>query len=126
MNSAEAAELIGALHGAYPGTYFDGAVGETFANSFITNDYLPTRQAVAQWINTMDRFPTVAELNGLVRRIKGNNEPAALVEPIGERNIERARAAFENGYRRAREKAGDDPESIEQKLANRRTRPVDV
>jgi len=39
MTSTEAAELITVLHGAYPGTYFDGPVAETFANSFITNDY---------------------------------------------------------------------------------------
>lgn len=118
MNSAEAADLISRLHGAYPGTYFDGPVAETFANSFITNDYEPSRQAVMHWINTMDRFPTVAELNREVRRIKQANEEArALPAPPPEKpDLKVAREAFARGYRMARERAGDTDEEIERKL----------
>lgn len=126
MTHSEAAELIAALHGAFPKTYFDDAVGEMFANSFVLDDYEASKQAVVHWVQTMDRFPTIAELRRDTRRIKGQNEPAALQAPVEERDIKKARDAFESGYRRARERAGDDPESIEQKLADRRTRPVDV
>lgn len=120
MNSAEAAELISTLHGAYPGTYFDGPVAETFANSFITNDYEASKQAISEWVATVDRFPTIAELNRTIRRIKGTDVPDNVrqlsrpEEPIDARVAARA---FERGYRQSRVRAGDTEAEIESKLS---------
>lgn len=119
MNSAEAADLISRLHGAFPGTYFDEPVAEAFANSFITNDYDVSKQAVANWINTMERFPTIAELNREIRRLRQADEEAhALPAPAPAKpDLNVARAAFARGYRMARERAGDTDDEIERKLA---------
>ena len=126
MNSAEAADLISRLHGAFPGTYFDGPVAEAFANSFITNDYEFASQAVTEWINTMERFPTIAELNRTMRRLRGADEDAhALPAPEPEKpNLEVARAAFARGYRMARERAGDTDDEIERKLTGHLNRYI--
>jgi hypothetical protein len=119
MNSTQAASLVAILHGAYPGTYMDGAVGETFMNSFITNDYDASKAAISEWVNTMDRFPTIAELNRTIRRIKGTDVPDNVRqlpqkdEPV---DVKMAAAAFERGYRRSREKLGDTEEMIQKKL----------
>ena len=120
MTSTEAAELITILHGAYPGTYFDGPVAETFANSFVTNDYAFSKQAVHEWVSTMDRFPTIAELNRHIRRLKGTDVPDNIRqlprkdEPV---DVKIAAAAFERGYRRAREQAEDAEADIARKLS---------
>jgi len=120
VTSAEAASLLDILHGAYPGTYFDGPVAETFSNSFITNDYAASHQAVTEWVNTMDRFPTIAELNRTIRRLKGTDVPdnvrqlARKDEPV---DVEVAAAAFSRGYRQSRVRAGDTEEEIEAKLS---------
>ena len=116
MTSNEAAELISILHGAYPGTYFDGPVAETFANSFITNDYGYSKQAIHEWVNTMDRFPTIAELNRHIRRLKGDDTPAIPQESSQPVDRNAARQAFTNGYRRARVHAGDSDPEIQAKL----------
>ena len=119
MNSIEASELINQLRGAYPGTFFDGPVAETFGNSFITNDYEFSKQAVNEWVATMDRFPTIAELNRTIRRLKGTDVPdnvrqlARRDEPV---DVEVAAAAFSRGYRQSRARAGDTDEEIEAKL----------
>jgi hypothetical protein len=119
MTSAEAASLLDILHGAYPGTYFDGPVAETFSNSFITNDYSASKQAVTEWVNTMDRFPTIAELNRTIRRLKGETDN---VRALPSRDIvvdvEVAARAFSDGYRRSRAKLGDTDEQIDTKLSD--------
>lgn len=118
MSSAEAASLIAVLHGAYPGTYFDGAVGDVFANSLITNDYESSRRAVNEWVTSMDRFPTIAELNRVVRRIKEHTEEQTRALPAPERTLDRAgaAAAFRHGYHQARVRAGDAEHEIEAKV----------
>jgi hypothetical protein len=120
MNSAQAAELIKTLHGSYPGTYFDGAVAEAFANSFITNDYAAAKPAVQEWVATMERFPTIAELNRMIRRIRDDQAPSnvyQLAAPEYARNTNDARSAFARGYRQSRVRAGDTELEIEAKLA---------
>ena len=118
MTSAEAASLLDILHGAYPGTYFDGPVAETFSNSFITNDFLASRQAVNEWVNTMDRFPTIAELNRMIRRLKGGDDNVrALPSREVVVDVEVAAQAFSDGYRRSRAKLGDTDSQIEEKLS---------
>lgn len=120
MNSSQAADLISILHGAYPGTYFDGPVAETFSNSFMTNDFEASKQAITEWVNTMDRFPTIAELNRTIRRIRGHDVPdnvrqlPSKDEPI---DVEVAARAFERGYRQSRVRAGDSDPEIEAKLS---------
>jgi hypothetical protein len=119
MNSSQAADLISILHGAYPGTYFDGPVAETFSNSFITNDYEASAQAVQEWVNTMDRFPTIAELNRTIRRIRGATEDSIpqLPRPEEPVDVKVAARAFERGYRQARGRLGDTDAQIDEKLA---------
>lgn len=119
MNSSQAADLISILHGAYPGTYFDGPVADTFSNSFITNDYDASAQAVQEWVNTMDRFPTIAELNRTIRRIKGHADDNVrqLPRPDEPVDVKVAAAAFERGYRQARARLGDTDDQIDEKLA---------
>lgn len=120
MTSIEAAQLINMLHGAYPGTYFDGPVAETFSNSFVTNDYEASKQAITEWVATMDRFPTIAELNRTIRRIKGTDVPdnvRQLSRPDEPIDVEVAARAFERGYRQSRVRAGDTDEEIEAKLS---------
>ena len=129
MTSAQAAELIQILHGSYPGTYFDGAVAESFANSFITNDYAASKPAVQQWVASMERFPTIAELNRTIRRIKDEQMPdnvRQLAAPEYPRNTDIARAAFARGYRQSRVRAGDTDPEIDEKLAKIHARTPDV
>jgi hypothetical protein len=119
MTSAEAAQLLAVLHGAYPGTYFDGAVGEVFANSFLTNDYGYANLAVSEWVQTMDRFPTIAELNRTIRRLKDDAEGNVRQLHPGNviATVEVAERAFREGYRISRMRAGDSEEEMEAKLA---------
>ena len=126
MTSSEAAELITILHGAYPSVYFDGPVADTFANSFVTNEYASSKVAVNEWVQTMERWPTIAELNRMVRRIRGeaDNARALNAAPLEKPNLEKAKAAFADGHRRSRERAGDTAEVIEQKLEAHMTRGI--
>jgi len=126
MTSTEAAELISALHGAYPGVYFDDPVAEAFGNSLITNEYRWAKQAVTEWINTMERFPTIAELNRNVRRLRDTDNERNALPPAAEPkpDVAVARAAFARGYRMARERAGDTEEQIERKLTGHLNRYV--
>lgn len=120
MNSAEAAQLLSTLHGAYPGTYFDGSVAETFSNSFITNDFEVAKAAVTDWVARVDRFPTIAELNALIRRLRGreteDDDRRELPAGNGPCTVDQAREAFSKSYRRARAELGDDNDTIEEKL----------
>lgn len=128
MTSSEAAELIGRLHGAFPNVFVDDAVAEMFANSFITNDYGYSKQAIHEWVQTMERFPTIAEINRIIRRLKNDEaERTALpAGPIGKPDLSAAKAAFASGYRRARGQAGDTEEEIERKLEAHMTRGIGV
>jgi hypothetical protein len=118
MTSQEAAQLLAVLHGAYPGTYFDGPVAEVFANSFLTNDYDHANAAVTSWVNTMERFPTIAELNREIRRLKGDSGERQLEARVPLATVEVAERAFRDGYRQARMRAGDTPEQIDAKLGD--------
>lgn len=123
MNSTEAAELLSILHGSYPGTYFDGDIADRFANSFITNDYEAAKAGVLQWTATVTHFPTIAELNMYITRMRNRNEERAADQralppgPPETADIDKAKAAFSGGYRQSRHKAGDTDEQIEEKLA---------
>lgn len=117
MNSTEAADIVEYLVGAYPGTYFKGPTAEVFVNSLLTNDRVAATDAAKQWVNTMDRFPTIAELNGVIRSMRsretGRSLPAA---PPNVATREQARDAFSRGYIRARSEAGESMEEIQPKL----------
>jgi hypothetical protein len=118
MTNTEAASIVAILHGAYPGTYFDGAVAEVFVNSLMMADFATAEQAVTEWVRSMDRFPTVADLNGSIRRIRQReSQDRELAKPqnkIADR--EQACEAFSRGYIRARTEAGEDLDTINEKL----------
>ena len=119
MTNTEAATIVAILHGAYPGTYFDGAVAEVFTNSLMTTDFEVAHQAANEWVQGTDRFPTLAELNGLIRRIRQRGNEREIERAVVEvATKEQAAAAFERGYTRARSEAGDDMDEISRKLRN--------
>jgi hypothetical protein len=118
VTNTEAASLIAILHGAYPGTYFDGAVAEVFTNSLMTSDYELANTVITEWVKTSDRFPTVAEINGAMRRHRDRaNQDRQLARPESRiAGKEEAAEAFSRGYIRARTEAGEAMEEIQPKL----------
>lgn len=117
MTPAQAAQLVAVLHGAYPGTYFDGPVAEVFVNSLQSSDYDIANEVVTEWVQRVDRFPTVAELNGAIHRRRQSARDNEL--PRGNyatADREQAIAAFSRGYIRARTEAGESMEEIQPKL----------
>lgn len=119
MTNTEAASIIAIFHGAYPNSYFDGAVAEVWTNSLLVSAYDPAHRAAMEWIQLHQHFPTVAEFNGAIRRMATNGSTKELprkAEPEHVVDIDAAKAAFTNGYRKARVKLGDDDPTIEKKL----------
>lgn len=118
MTNTEAASVVAILHGAYPGTYFDGAVAEVFTNSLLMSDFATAERAAIDWVRSMERFPTVAELNGSIRRIRERaSQDRELAKPENKvADREQARAAFMKSYTRARTEAGEDLDTINEKL----------
>lgn len=118
MNNTEAADIVEYLVGAYPGTYFNGPTAEVFVNSLKVTDFDIAKQAATEWVQSTDRFPTIAELNGAMRRIRDRaNQDREL--PRGRYEIaDRATAceAFSRSYIRARTEAGDSMDDIAPKL----------
>ena len=117
MTNNEAADIVEYLVGAYPGTYFQGPTAEVFVNSLSVSDYGVAKKAAIEWVQTMTVFPTVAQLNGAIRRLRGASEPGAIPERTTTATKEEAQRAFVEGYERARRQAGDTPEQIEAKIA---------
>jgi len=115
MTNSEASDIVEYLVGAYPGTYFQGPTAEVFVNSLSVSDYGVAKKAAIEWVQSMDVFPTVAQLNGTIRRLRGASEPAALREQTQVATKEQAQAAFLGGYRAARSQAGDSREEIDAK-----------
>jgi hypothetical protein len=118
MTHSEAEQLIAVLRGAYPGTYFDGAVAEVFTNSLMTSEYELAQSVITEWVNTTDRFPTVAEINGAMRRHRerSNGQRELPRNHYESADRERAAEAFSRGYIRARTEAGESMETIQPKL----------
>lgn len=118
MTNTEAAALVAILHGAYPGTYFDGAVAEVFTNSLLVANYDIAHTATMHWVNSMDRFPTIRELNGEMTRMRNReNENRELARPENKTaDKPQACEAFSRGYIRARTEAGEAMETIQPKL----------
>lgn len=119
MTNTEVAALVAVLHGAYPGTYFDGAVAEVFTNSMLTADYDVANAVITHWVGSMDRFPTVAELNGAMRRHRERASQDRQLPTRGEYKTadrEVAAEAFSRGYIRARTEAGEAMDTIQPKL----------
>ena len=116
MTSAEATAIFAVLHGAYPNTRLDDAVSHVWENSLLTADFATARQATAERDAREKWWPTVAEFNGNMRRIRETNNPPALPPTTRVANMQEAKAAFSDGYRHSRRKAGDTEEQIEEKL----------
>jgi hypothetical protein len=70
MNSIEAARVLAKFHGAYPRVEIDDAVAATWMNTLGTGDYGWAMSTADEWINTETWWPTVAEFNGLMRRLR--------------------------------------------------------
>jgi hypothetical protein len=119
VNNNEAANIVEYLVGAFPGTYFSGPTAEVFVNSLQTNEYENAQKAAVEWVNSMDRFPTIAELNRTIRRLKGEADNVRQLPRSRDEvaSIEVAIRAFSDGYRRQRARLGDSPDQIEEKLS---------
>jgi hypothetical protein len=116
MTNTEAASIIALFHGAFPSVFVDEAVVEFWANALATSDFPPARQAAIEWTTTMTRFPTVAEFRAEVRRIREKSKQWALPTDVVKPDISAAKAAFESGFRAAKQLAGADPDEIDTKL----------
>ena len=120
MTNSQAAELVALLHGAFPGSYFDGAVAEVFTNSLLTCDYERALEAVSTWCRTQTTWPTIVELNALMRRQSERAAEESNVRQLRPRDEmppkQIAAEAFARGYRKARREAGEDADETERKL----------
>jgi hypothetical protein len=115
VTNTEAAQLVAVLHGAYPNIRVDEALVETWTNVMTTMNYKAAQQAVTEWISSQTKFPTIAEINGAVRRIAtGGPKPLPAGVKVADRAT--AQAAFAIGYERSRTELGDTPEQIDKKL----------
>lgn len=79
MTPEHAAEVLVALHGAYPRVEIDEAVALVWKNSLSSTDREWAMKAAQEWIATQTWFPTVAEFNSLVTRLRqvdANERPA--------------------------------------------------
>jgi hypothetical protein len=70
MSPTQAAQVLAALHGAYPRVELDDAIAAVWQNTLAVTEYDVAMQAVAQWINESRFWPSVAEINGLITSIK--------------------------------------------------------
>lgn len=116
MTNTETASLLAEFHGAFPNVYVDEAVAEVWANALALTDFGPAREAAAHWVQTMTRFPTIAEFNGEVRRIETRGNENELPEGKAPPDVGAAKAAFQEGYRKAKRLAGENPEDSDYKL----------
>jgi hypothetical protein len=115
MNSNEAATVIAVMHGAYPNVRLDDAVAEVWANSLLATDFDIARRAVNEWVSTMTRWPTVAELNGIMRRLRAGIDEFDALPPAREPLLtwHEARDAIERGYRSERRRLGATDDDID-------------
>jgi len=70
MNAEEIRNVMLVLHGAWPRTEIDEATVAVWSNSLATVDYGLAQQALARLIGTMTYFPSVADFNGEITRLK--------------------------------------------------------
>lgn len=70
MSPTQAAQVLAALHGAYPRVELDDAIANVWQNTLAVTDYDVAMQAVAVWINESRFWPSVAEMNGIITKIR--------------------------------------------------------
>ena len=118
MTNTEAADIVQYLVGAYPGTYFKGPTAEVFVNSLMTSQSDIATKAALQWVETMDHFPTMAELNGIIRQLRNRENEDRQLPRAGYQVADKPEAceAFSRGYIKARTQAGEAMETIQPKL----------
>jgi hypothetical protein len=117
MTPQQAAQVLAAFHGGYPNQHIDGAVTAVWQNALQVVDYEAGLRAAGEWISTQRFWPTIAEFNGLCRRIQaGVDEPAGLPAANKLLTWDQARSAISRGYRSERERLGDAADEIDEKL----------
>lgn len=129
MTPQEVARLLSALHGAYPHVEIDDSVIAVWANGMALTDYAHAMTAATEWIQTSTWWPTIAEFNGMVRRIRDNDTNSnghVRIAASPSADVAAAAAAFHRGYRRARVAVGDTPELIDAKAASYLSRFTDA
>jgi hypothetical protein len=70
MTPTQAAQVLAALHGAYPRVELDDAVANVWQNSLAVSDYHVAMQAATKWIGESRFWPSIAEFNGLITEIR--------------------------------------------------------
>lgn len=70
MNDLDVAKVIAMFHGAYPRLDVDEAVAIVWKNTLATADFHWAEKAADEWIATERFFPTPAEFNGMMTRLR--------------------------------------------------------
>lgn len=70
MTPTQAAQVLAALHGAYPRVELDDAIANVWQNTLAVTDYSVAMQAVAKWIAESRFWPSIAEINGIITRLR--------------------------------------------------------
>jgi len=70
MSPTQAAQVLAALHGAYPRVELDDAVANVWQNSLSVSDYQVAMAAVTKWISESRFWPSIAELNSVITQIR--------------------------------------------------------
>jgi hypothetical protein len=70
MTPTQSAQVLAALHGAYPRVELDDAIAAVWQNTLAVTEYDVAMKAVAQWINESRFWPSVAEINAIITSIK--------------------------------------------------------
>ena len=117
MTNTETASVLAVFHGAFPSVYVDEAVAEVWANAMSLTPFDPARKAALHWVETMTRFPTIAEFNSEIRRFRAQANGEALPEETIEPDVGAAKAAFQAGYRQSRSLAGANSKDIDNRLS---------
>jgi len=74
MTPTQAAQVLAALHGAYPRVELDDAVAAVWNNSLGVADYQLAMKAVSQWISESRFWPSIAEFNGLITVLRRDQD----------------------------------------------------
>lgn len=70
MTPEQSAQVLAAIHGAYPRVEMDEAMVMVWQNALAVADYDDAMNAVAQWTGTQKWAPSIAELNGLMTSMR--------------------------------------------------------
>ena len=115
MNQSETKEILAMFTGAYP-REITPEVAVLWSNVFYGDNPDLVADAAYEWVQNEAFFPTPAGLREYMRAINRRNEPVALPYSTKIADMDKAQAAFSDGYSRSRRKEGDTEEQIQEKL----------